>query len=810
MTLEQATRAVGRAMIGDFMTLQRYGIFVERNIDVLDQLSARFQGEAGAAAQSFTGQMKVMNAEWDVFKRRVGAALIEGLRSSGFLEKLSDGIAALTALVEENRDAIAFWAQAFKYLFLGLITLVASVTWGFLRLTSVVEAFGTVIVGIFKAMPNLFKASLATLLEESTKVFKVLAELFDKVFHTSLADRMQAIIDRFTSMRQQAAAGLKTTATETKDQVKDILVGGPVDTEPSDATIGHSRIPRARYLQQIGTQIGQLRGVAFGQDEQKSLDAVQKLHDLRADLVKQAEELKEQDGDTLGYDKKIADIDKVLLDLDNKRTRLAKDARGEAELTHRISLLRALAEGRDAIAAKVAMYELNKLHGDLLEKLNHQQVGSAKYLETLNHIRDVEDAIAQTAAKADQEWNTRVKRLAQRIDFGIDAGKAEAELLSLYRDEQKVIDDLVASGDQSLETQDKIIAARLRQVAIEQAMRDELEKEANRAKDLIAQLGNPETRAAAERQLVSIRQSLNKKLEEGTILTARQADANALVLEITTALNDQGAINLRNLGSAVNAAEELIKHGSTRKEGLAGSLKLEEQITAALARGNLTVDERIRLEALRKKVQENIRKGGEPELNPVKELKRIYKEELPALAQGAAGQMANSFTTAFALILRDSRNLRKGLESIPRGMAAAMTAELAKLASSKVQEQLAWAIEETAHGIGALATGNLAGAGTHFASAGEHVAAAAAWGLLGGAASSLNQSANTAYGNTVGNPTGNRGSQADNSRQGGDIYLYIDGVDPKNPRHQQLIGDTQREYQQRYGGRIILMASGGR
>lgn len=41
------------------------------------------------------------------------------------------------------------------------------------------------------------------------------------------------------------------------------------------------------------------------------------------------------------------------------------------------------------------------------------------------------------------------------------------------------------------------------------------------------------------------------------------------------------------------------------------------------------------------------------------------------------------------------------------------------------------------------------------------------------------------------------------SAKGPDINVYLDGVDPSNPRHQDLVGEASREYAERYGGQIV-------
>ena len=106
-----------------------------------------------------------------------------------------------------------------------------------------------------------------------------------------------------------------------------------------------------------------------------------------------------------------------------------------------------------------------------------------------------------------------------------------------------------------------------------------------------------------------------------------------------------------------------------------------------------------------------------------------------------------------------------------------------------------------AQGIAKLAEGTWPPNPAAIAASLQHFAAAAAFAALPGIVGSVG-----------GGGTGGAGSirsarSPDRPRMGAgpigpDIVIRIDGVDPKNPRHQALVGETSRQYQQRYGGRI--------
>lgn len=179
-------------------------------------------------------------------------------------------------------------------------------------------------------------------------------------------------------------------------------------------------------------------------------------------------------------------------------------------------------------------------------------------------------------------------------------------------------------------------------------------------------------------------------------------------------------------------------------------------------------------------------------------------------ATNAAHGITNAFRQGFDAIAREGEGLAGMFEAIFRGAGSAIMGMLAEVASSKVAENVAYAIESLAHGLRLSATGN-PGAAAAFAAAKEHGAAAAAWTLLGGASAGAQGAAG---GGVVsgGVPSGAAdplGRQIDQGQRAGpDITIHIDGVDPRNPRHQELVGRTSREYQERYGGRITVKGGG--
>lgn len=170
-------------------------------------------------------------------------------------------------------------------------------------------------------------------------------------------------------------------------------------------------------------------------------------------------------------------------------------------------------------------------------------------------------------------------------------------------------------------------------------------------------------------------------------------------------------------------------------------------------------------------------------------------DTITSAAQVAALGIQSAFEDAFTALIQEGEGFAGFFEAIFQGMAGSVLSSIAQIASTKVAENIAYAVE-------ALAKGLLFDDPKALAAAGNFAKSAALWaavgGLAGAASSAVGGSSTSSFrGSDV---TGRAVDQID--RSGPDIVIHLDGVDPKNPRHQALIGETSREYQQRYGGRV--------
>lgn len=169
-----------------------------------------------------------------------------------------------------------------------------------------------------------------------------------------------------------------------------------------------------------------------------------------------------------------------------------------------------------------------------------------------------------------------------------------------------------------------------------------------------------------------------------------------------------------------------------------------------------------------------------------------------------ADDIAGHFSDAFAQMRKDGFTLNSVLSNLGKGLAKSILGEIQKVAKGEALQALANAIKFTAIGIGQAATGN-PNAGKSFAAAGTFAKSAIAWGALAGSVGAIGGGgAGGGDSGSGGGSTNDRTSTIDNSTKSGpEIHIYLDGVDSRNPRHQEIIGDANRRWMETTGGKII-------
>jgi hypothetical protein len=167
---------------------------------------------------------------------------------------------------------------------------------------------------------------------------------------------------------------------------------------------------------------------------------------------------------------------------------------------------------------------------------------------------------------------------------------------------------------------------------------------------------------------------------------------------------------------------------------------------------------------------------------------------------------SNAWQDAFTLIIQDGGNAAQALRVLGKSMAASVLGALANLAKGKVSANTASAIEELAEAAASFAWGNVASGHAHLHSAAMHGLAAAAWGVLAGAAGA----GAAAIGSGGGGSGGGSNVEQSGGRVGGDtadtanpkgpeVHIYMDPISPNDPEHQKVILNTARNGAERFG-----------
>lgn len=194
--------------------------------------------------------------------------------------------------------------------------------------------------------------------------------------------------------------------------------------------------------------------------------------------------------------------------------------------------------------------------------------------------------------------------------------------------------------------------------------------------------------------------------------------------------------------------------------------------------------------------KEQKEKRDQAELDRLRKIERVGRHVAEALS--------DAFERFTRVLIEGSRRGADAFENLGRGILAAMMTPLAEIAMNKASWNFIQAAEDVADGIRALGSPFTAGlAGFYFTAAAKHAAVGAMWAALGGSIGGA-ASAIVASGHGLSRRDTGREKADKSTQMGPDIHIYVDGVDPNNPRHQQLIGTTIAEYSERTGGTITV------
>lgn len=807
MTLEQASKQVGRAMLGDIGSISRYGIFLDKTKDILDQLSASFGGEQLARAQTLTGSLERVAAAWYQVKVAMGTTLAAGAMEGGGLEKFISWVKDLHDWVLQNEIAFKTWGSIIADVMVGFATFLKLIVGGFVAITNAGITLGIAFHAMWDIFPKYGLEGIGKVELAALKMIRNIAAEVDQLFGT----RWAAAFDEGILKMERGLNKLHKDIDQSRKEHHDMIVetwmgvGDEGQPAPDQRLNPNVRKIRAREHRERRSRLSEIRSNVLSDDLDARELGLKKLAEIEKTIADRTAEEKDNEWALIELGKDRAIAEKIRHDLEKKVNKTSKE---EIEYNRHIARLTAIAREADDEQAMKAVRALNAEHDKLLQKRKGLSIGSTTWEKNEVHIKNVEEGINGHLSKQNQLFDARVKKLAEMVDLDVNRADAVEQINSMIDDQQKLFDEAgrtmqFARKNSVLYNKalnDQIVAKNKIRI-LETALRRETDLPGQRIDELEKELDVADKRIAAEKELESIIKRSEKRMITGKTPEIRaQAQADR---DHALAILEAHKVDLDGLEKEISAAKELTKHGDTRTQGVAELQKAEDRILELLTHQNLKLEERLDLEAKLRDIRALIAKLDEPVMNMWDSLRQLLEQDGPKMAESMASGMVDVFDGAFQHIMRDSRLLGKTLSSIPKGFAMVMLQEIGKIAKGKALENLAYAIEETARGFAILAGGNPALAEMHFQSAAEHTAAAAAWGLVGAGAGALGQSASAAYANASGDASGSRGGAADGLRGGPDIYLTIDGVDPSNPRHQKLIGDTAREYAERYGGQII-------
>lgn len=102
---------LGKALSGDFGTLSRYGILVDKNLSssekfeaALDQISKKFGGQAAAAARSYQGRVVQLGNAWGDAREKLGDFVVQS-------DAVNDSIRITTNFIVDLGTKLELWRE---------------------------------------------------------------------------------------------------------------------------------------------------------------------------------------------------------------------------------------------------------------------------------------------------------------------------------------------------------------------------------------------------------------------------------------------------------------------------------------------------------------------------------------------------------------------------------------------------------------------------------------------------------------------------------------------------------------------------
>jgi hypothetical protein len=183
-----------------------------------------------------------------------------------------------------------------------------------------------------------------------------------------------------------------------------------------------------------------------------------------------------------------------------------------------------------------------------------------------------------------------------------------------------------------------------------------------------------------------------------------------------------------------------------------------------------------------------------------------YKAWLQSMKQYtnlAATGMAKAWENTFLAMQHGMRTTAAIWKMLGGGIISTLFGGLGQFAIGKAEENALLAAEMYVHAYAASVNPLTAALVPLYIQAGvRYTGMAAAWAAAAGAGAFASSAISGGSAGSSARDVG--GTNAQNAQPTNIVNVYVDGVDPKNPRHQQLVGDTTREYMERTGQQVFI------
>lgn len=796
MGMEQAAKAVGRAIEGDTLLLSRQGIYLDKNRDAIEQLSERMRGELQARAGTLAGKVQIVSSAYNDMKIAIGNALQAG--SGNMATKLVDILQSITVWVKANQDAFDAWMGVFKIVGAAVFYILR----GFVTSFKLVEAAIGLTAAGFVLMKDAAVIAGSGIAIALMTAANLTVKAWDFVFKTH-HDGLEKMIKEAKGAATEANTHIKSLNKKTGQALTDLFVpeDKPAGAQAPDFAIGTAGKINARVQQRWHTDVSQLGNIALHGREDAATAAVAELNKKLQEQEQIVTDLSANDelrGRSLGAIKdaesNIATIKRIQLEYEKKMNDNAAQRRKDAATMQEIERLGRVSRQAESPADQAAaMQGLVRIQKNLTAEQAKTVKYSERYFVLQNMIDQVEHQRDERSALQDKEFKDRIDRLHDQILLHVDEAKAADDLAGIMK-------ELNLQMAAAVTVEDRLKVAQ-RQRMVEQAMHTTAEGRQAKTTQFEVDLGDPAKRGAAEKGLLAIDKQITSEIFRAKTLNM---DINDLLVEqknIRDALSAIQHTSVADIRKEIGDARVLAKSWGTRKSAAEMYQKVIDDINSQLdGHIALTDEERKHLQVLLDTATQGLNHLKVITGSMVDEFKQLWEEVGQSFIDNVSTKISDSWTRAAELMLGDLHDIKKAATTAFQGMGKAFASEIKAIATLEAKKHIAEAVSEGAEAIKALANHNWHAAAMHAKGVGHQLLAAAKWSALAGAAGNIGgQGVSGASGSG-----GNSGTTADEAnKQGPIIYLKIDGMDPNNPKHQELAGATIEKWQETAHGAQI-------